>query len=180
LGYSSLIPIGRSNIHKIYTMCFLTFKKEALDKIKGFDDEILYAEDMDIILKLEEITKFYFIDKVLYKYRRLPNSQTSTPIKTEISRSSYVLAKYKAFQRRQGKNIPNLNNKQMSDNLWDAFPSCLKSKDYKRAKFFAIEAIKLYPLNILAYFILIGRILKLPFYRLYKKIFKPKDPLYGA
>jgi glycosyltransferase involved in cell wall biosynthesis len=167
-GNSKLIPSGKSNLYKTYTIAIRSFRRSCYYLTSGYDDEILYAEDRDIIFKLEEVTKFYFIDKVLYKYRRIPNSQTLDPKKAEISRASHALAKYKAFIRRQNTNVPNLTKAQMSYVLFDAVPSCIKSRDIKRLKFFLVNGFILTPLNIKAYIMLVSRIFKFPFYSMYK------------
>ena len=61
---------------------FKTFKKEAYDKTEGFH-ELRRTVDKDIVLKLEEVTKTLFIDKILYHYRAHPagisRSKSSKP-----------------------------------------------------------------------------------------------------
>lgn len=116
IGDCCFVPDNKSNLNQVYTVALRSFKKYFYSLSAGYDEEILYAEDRDIIFKLEEVTKFYFIDKVLYKYRRLPNSQTLNPQKAEISKTSHILAKYKAFLRRQNTNIPNLTKKRYQQN----------------------------------------------------------------
>lgn len=59
-----------------------TFRRSDYDKTKGFH-ELRRTVDKDIVLKLEEVTKLLFIDKVLYSYRihsaGISRSQSSKP-----------------------------------------------------------------------------------------------------
>jgi len=146
-GYCRSIPPNKTNLHCNCVSLFRTFKKKDYFKTEGFDEELLYADDKDLILKMEEVTKLLFVDKILYKYRLLPNSQSHNHHKRQISYVSFVLAKYNAYNRRLNTNIPNLTRKQMSTELFYAASLCTKQKELKKAKFFLSRAIKLDPLN---------------------------------
>lgn len=100
LGYSAKIPIGKTNLEYNCVVAMRTFTKEAYLNTSGFDEEMLYAEDLDLTLKLEEVTKIYYLDLPLYNYRILPKSQTHGFMNECINRSSVALAKFKAYQRR--------------------------------------------------------------------------------
>ena len=179
-GLSHNLNYVKSEIFKPRVGAFRSYRRSIYNKTSGYDEDILYAEDKDLILKMEEVTKFYFINEVLYKYRRVPDSQTSNPRKLQVSRASYELAKYKAFLRRQGTGMPNLSKCQMSYRLLDAVPSLIKIKDFKKAEYFIKKALKLCPINIFGYLMLIFRLFKFPLYRLYKILFPQKDSLLGA
>jgi len=127
---------------------FRTFRRDAYFRTPGYDNRILYAEDKDLTLKMEEVTGFFYVDEVLYQYRVLSDSQSHDPAKKSTMKSSYCLAKYKAFRRRLGTELPNLTNKEMSDVLFHAIPHCIKAKNWRRAGFFLCEAIRLFPLNV--------------------------------
>lgn len=175
IGYCKKIPLGRSNIHKDYSTHLKSYKKEIFLKTTGFDDEILYAEDRDIILKIEEQTNFFFVDKILYFYRRVPLSQTTDFRKKQIGRISRQLAKYNAYQRRQGTSIPNLTKSEMSSELLAAIPSCFKLGDFRKMKFFVKESFKIAPYNLLGYCFLFFRLFKFPFNRLYRLMLRNKN-----
>jgi glycosyltransferase involved in cell wall biosynthesis len=157
---------------------FKTFRKGAYLKTKGYDEEILYAEDRDLVLKLEETTKFVFLNEILYKYRKVPGSQTTDFKKGNIGKASYALAKYKAFIRRQNSAFPNLTKKQMSDELYLVLPSCIKIRDWARLKNIFILAFKIYPLNISAILYFFYRLIKLPFYRLVRFFYPNIEKIY--
>jgi glycosyltransferase involved in cell wall biosynthesis len=176
-GLCRFMPDNRSNIQELYTVAFRTYKKSDYYKINGYDDDILYAEDRDLILKMEEVTKLCFVDKVLYKYRRIDDSQTTESKKFEISRSSCALAEYKAYSRRRDKNIPNLSKSEVSYRLLSVFPLCIKVKDYKRAKFFLFTALKLCPFNVRGYAKFLLKVIKYPFKIFYYKLFGDIDAL---
>ncbi len=127
---------------------FRTFRRDAYYRTSGYDDEILYAEDKDLTLKMEEVTEFFYVDEVLYFYRVLSDSQSHDPAKKGMMKSSYYLAKYNAYRRRLGTEIPSLTNKEMSDVLFHGIPHCMKVGNWKRARFFLFEAMKLFPLNL--------------------------------
>ncbi len=128
---------------------FRTFKKEQYFETPGYDEEILYAEDKDLVLKLEEVTDLFFVDKSLYLYRVLPGSQSHDPAKKGTMKSSFCLAKYKAYRRRLGTKIPSLTSKEMSDVLFDSVHHCIKAGNWKRTVFFIYGAVRLAPLNIM-------------------------------
>ncbi|GBE36038.1 chondroitin synthase [bacterium BMS3Bbin07] len=136
---------------------FRTFKKEAYLRTQGYDDSILYAEDKDLTLKMEEVTGFYYVDEVLYFYRVLLDSQSHDPAKKSTMKSSYYLAKYNAYRRRLGTEIPNLTNKEMSDVLFYGIPHCIKARNWRRARFFLREAMRLFPLNVKGWLTLLFR-----------------------
>ena len=61
---------------------FKVFKRSAYDKTDGFHD-LRRTVDKDIVLKLEEVTKLLYVNKVLYYYRAHPagisrNTKTKT------------------------------------------------------------------------------------------------------
>ncbi|GAG75544.1 unnamed protein product, partial [marine sediment metagenome] len=147
IGCCRQMTPDETNLYGNYSSAFRTFTKEIYFKTEGYDEEILYAEDRDLVLKMEEVTKLLFVDKTLYKQRILPHSQSNDPLKRQIGRISYVLAKYKAYKRRLNTNIPNLTEKEMSTELFRAASLCTKQRELKKVIFFLSRAIKLSPLN---------------------------------
>jgi len=160
------MPQNKSNIRSRYTSAFRTFRKKAYLKTSGLDKSMDYAEDRDLILKLEEVTKFYCVDKSLYLYRRSADTHTTNPEKADTGKINLATAKYNAFLRRQGTNIPNLTNCQMSSAFWRAFPSCIKLRDKEKFKYCFLKALKLCPLNVFGFLVFVARMIKFPFYRL--------------
>lgn len=171
-GESRYMPSGQSNIFDLYVTHFRTFKKSLFLKTEGYDEEVMIAEDRDKIMKMEEVTNFYFIDKILHKYRILPDSQCHK--RKALLRVSLAVAKYKAYKRRIGSDIPNLNPKQISDLLlWDLF-SCLMAKKWKLFWFFLFESWKLYPFNMTGIIKMLFRLIKYPPNNIYRKIVHKK------
>jgi len=170
VGNSRLMSKSNTNLRKIYTVAFRTFKKNTYYKTEGYDEEIIFAEDRDIIFKFEEVTKFHFVDKILYKYRILENSQSHEAKNNIISGISHIKAKYKAYKRRLGTSIPNLTKRQMSSQLLNAVPLCMKLKEFNRAKYYFSESVEIFPFNILGYSWIIFRFIKYPIYFVYRKI----------
>ena len=77
-----------------------TFRKSVYAKTQGLDENMLYAEDKDLIYKLEEVSRPVYINKVLYKYRTLPDSQSHDPEKRKIGGCNASRAKRNALRRR--------------------------------------------------------------------------------
>ena len=104
-GTSRYIPRGKSNIDYDCIYHCKSFRRSIYNLTDGFDENILYAEDKDIIFKLEEVTKPYFIPQELYKYRFTEKGQGSggDKKKMNIGMKSFELAKQNAIKRRNQK-----------------------------------------------------------------------------
>jgi len=102
----------KTNVFKIKISHLKTFKKEAYLKTSGFDPSQKKAVDKDIIFKLEEVTKFKFVNIPLYYYRWHGGgiSQEKSHYKAEFY---HYLAKRKAYNRRKNSTIPNFTQKQI-------------------------------------------------------------------
>ncbi|KQC12336.1 MAG: hypothetical protein APR63_11395 [Desulfuromonas sp. SDB] len=98
-GYCRAIPEGKTALKCDLVSHFKTFRKSVYQKTAGLDESILYAEDKDLVLKMEEVTKLHFLDQELYYYRVKLNSQSHGD-KRKISKRSYARAKRRARWRR--------------------------------------------------------------------------------
>jgi glycosyltransferase involved in cell wall biosynthesis len=114
---SKRIADQKSNINDNSIVHLRAFRKSVFFRTSGFDEECLYAEDYDLSLKLEELTKVFFIEKVLYNYRILKKSQTHGFRSEMINRSSVALARLNAYKRRKGTAIPNLSEEELAEAL---------------------------------------------------------------
>ena len=77
-----------------------TFRVSTYRRTPGIDSAALYAEDMDLIYKLEEVTPPFFVNRELYKYRQLPDSQSHHPQKREAMLRSTLRVYRNALKRR--------------------------------------------------------------------------------
>jgi len=100
IGYCNKIPADKTNLQVNVVSGFKTFKMRDYLKTSGYDEDILYAEDKDIIYKMEEVTQPKFVDQCLYLAREIPNSQSHNPNKAFIGRQSHEKAKINALRRR--------------------------------------------------------------------------------
>jgi glycosyltransferase involved in cell wall biosynthesis len=100
-GYCAPIPDGRTALEVDCVSAFRTFRKSAFVKTAGFDESLESAIDKDLIYKLEEVTKPYFVDRELYRYRMLPVSLSRGPDTSDVARN-HQLAKARALARRGG------------------------------------------------------------------------------
>ena len=103
-GYCKEIPPNTSNLDIDGVSHFKTFKLDYYLKTSGYDESILFAEDKDISYKMEEVSKLKFINKILYCYRVLPDSQSNHPERYNISLESMAKAKENAVARRKQNN----------------------------------------------------------------------------
>ncbi|MFH1509081.1 MAG: glycosyltransferase [bacterium] len=144
VGYNKKIPKGKSNLHLNKISHFKTFRKNIYNQTTGYDEKLLYSEDKDIIFKLEEFTKPYFLNKILYNYRVLPNSQGNDPTKMLIGQVNFILAKYNAYIRRLNTNLPNLSKIEICNELKKGLETSSKLGDNELKK--AIKS-RLYKVN---------------------------------
>jgi len=107
-GLSSVISAGGTSLMHGYVGHLKTFRRTAYAKTAGLDPSILFAEDRDLVYKLEEVTPFTFIDQPLYKYRQVPNSVTNSLEKRQIGIRNHRLAYQNALQRRNIRGLKKL------------------------------------------------------------------------
>jgi glycosyltransferase involved in cell wall biosynthesis len=99
-GRSTPIQPGGNTLWGGYVGAMRTFRLKAYRQTTGFEANILYAEDRDLVYKMEEVTPFVFVDQALYKYRKVPNSHTNAPEKRRIGIQNHRMAYQNALQRR--------------------------------------------------------------------------------
>ena len=100
LGFSRAIPPGKACLDVDSISHHTTFRRSAFRKTPGYDVSVSYAEDKDIILKLEEVAPVYFIDEPLYYYRVLEHSMSHGGKQRAIARASFRRCKRHARKRR--------------------------------------------------------------------------------
>jgi hypothetical protein len=95
---------------------------------------------------MEEVTDLLFVDKIFYKHRVLSDSISNDPKKKLLGHLLLIKAKYDAFCRRSGTQIPNLTKKEMSVELCIALILCLRIKKRKKMIKYLKRAIALNPI----------------------------------
>lgn len=101
LGHSQEISPTGSRLTEGFVGHLKTFRCSVYAKTTGYDPDILYAEDRDLVYKMDEVTNFLFINRPLYKYRQVPGSQSRTPEKRRIATGNHLQAYRHALDRRQ-------------------------------------------------------------------------------
>ena len=144
-GLSQTIPNGSTNLKSMYTGSFRTFKREIYQKTEGFNPKYIYSEDRDIVFKMEEVTDVKFVDKPLYMHRVVLGGQSNDPKKKPIGNLFHIIAKYDAFCRRLGTQIPNLTDKEMSIELCIASIICRRLRQIREANEYSKLAFELNP-----------------------------------
>ncbi len=100
IGFCRAIPPGGSTLDAPVVSHFKTFKLRDYLKTDGYDQNILYAEDVDIVYKMEEVAPLRFVDECLYLYREVPDSISRSREKVNIAIMSRVKARINALKRR--------------------------------------------------------------------------------
>jgi len=107
VGYLE-VRSGETIMNKPRPFAFRTFKRSAYLKTSGFDPKQKKAVEKDLVYKLEEVTGLQFIPDALYYYREHPAGISQADSRYEAWCYN-VLAKYKAYKRRLGTELPNLS-----------------------------------------------------------------------
>lgn len=163
LGFSAEIPKDKTNLHVNSVVAMRTFRKDMYYKTSGYDNEILFAEDIDLTLKFEEVTDLYFLNKPLYNYRVLGKSQTHSFKNTQTNRSSTALAKINAYKRRINTDISNLNKYEIAEILFLGMVSSILALRFRLFRKFFVNILKIFPLFFISWL----------FYKqVFKKIYK--------
>lgn len=77
IGQAERLPFGpTSSIIYGYVSSLRTYRKSCYMKTSGYDAELLYAEDLDLAYKLEEVCLPLYVNKCLYNYRFVPTSRS--------------------------------------------------------------------------------------------------------
>lgn len=96
----SAIPPGGSCLWHGTVGHILSFRRSAYHATAGLDDAMLFAEDRDLVYKLEEVAQPVFVDDVLYLYRVVPGSQSHHPQRRERGARNAWRARRAALARR--------------------------------------------------------------------------------
>jgi len=108
-----------------------------------------------------------FVDKILYKHRVLSDSISNDPKKKLLGHLLLIKAKYDAFCRRSGTQIPNLTKKEMSVELCIASVIAFRLRNYDKTKFFVYAAFSQNRLLKVSIFFYILRSIKQKIARLF-------------
>jgi glycosyltransferase involved in cell wall biosynthesis len=95
------VPAGSTALRDGVVGHVRSFRRRAYHRTAGLDDRMLYAEDRDLVYKLEEVTRPVFVDAVLYYYRERPTSQSRDAAKRETGARNTLRARRAALQRRR-------------------------------------------------------------------------------
>lgn len=94
------IPVGGTALHDGVVGAIRSFRRSVYTRTAGLDESMRFAEDRDLVYKLEEVTRPVFIDAVLYHYRELPTSQSRDREKREVGAINTRRARRAAIRRR--------------------------------------------------------------------------------
>lgn len=100
LGFSRPIPPTQTSLTDGFVGHLKTFRRSVYAQTAGWDPTMLYAEDRDLVYKMEEVTALAFVDQALYCYRNLPHSQSHDAQKQRIGAKNHYRAYRNALARR--------------------------------------------------------------------------------
>ena len=100
-GFGRALPPGRTSLACDFVSAIRTFRVSVYQRTVGIDAAPLYAEDRDLVYKMEEVTPFFCIEQEIYKYRLLPHSQSHEPYTRKIAQQSHRRAYLNALDRRK-------------------------------------------------------------------------------
>jgi len=106
--HGSAVPPGGTALWHATVGHIVSFRRSTYCLTGGLDDSMLYAEDRDLVFKLEEVAAPVFIDAVLYHYRQVPGSQSRDPVKREIGARNSRRARSAALRRRGVRGVARL------------------------------------------------------------------------
>ncbi len=157
LGFCKSTPAGKSNLHFHHMNHFKTFRKSAYFKTSGYDSR-MFAEDIDLWFKLEEVSEGLFVDRVLYNYRMLPNSLSHDPKTKLLCGLTAKHAKQLAYERRRHGNCvaPNVSPILMAREMGKGLCLAFLLKDANNINYFGRK---------LAYFITVSGLWVLGLYK---------------
>jgi glycosyltransferase involved in cell wall biosynthesis len=99
---------GQSALLDRMVLHIRAFRRDVYRKTQGLDPSMRYAEDRDLIFKLEEVTRFGFVPRPLYRYRLLAHSQSHDARKKELGARNHWRARRAALRRRRIRGLPRL------------------------------------------------------------------------
>ena len=99
--HGSAIPEGGTAILEGVVGAIRSFRRSAYVRTTGLDGTMVYAEDRDLVYKLEEVTRPVFVPAVLYHYRDLPDSQSHDRGKRATGARNTWRARRAALHRRR-------------------------------------------------------------------------------
>jgi glycosyltransferase involved in cell wall biosynthesis len=126
---------------------FRVFKSTAYAATKGFEKSCLYAEDWDLIFKLEEVAPTVMLDDALYMHRQLPFSQSKAASKQQVSLRSLALSIYRAYLRRRIGSSPNLPRFVVCSWLIAGVRYSMELREWSTALAFAVRALRIAPFS---------------------------------
>ena len=100
MGFAAQIAEGKSFFETDSAGAFRTFKLEEYLKTAMHDPDLRSAEDKDIILKMEEVSRLHFVPDALYLVREMAESCSRGTYQVVESRFSFGRVRINACKRR--------------------------------------------------------------------------------
>lgn len=90
-NFSSLL-LGKANVG----LLTITVNRQSFDSVGGFDERYPHSQDYDLILKIMKKYKYFYIDKILAKYRIHSKSMSSQKLSdgTLYLETAYIAMNY--------------------------------------------------------------------------------------
>lgn len=142
-GHSRPIPPGWTTLARGYVGAIRTFRVSVYRKTPGLDPAPLFAEDRDLVYKMEEVTPLICIAQELYQYRQLPDSGSHEPASRERALRGARQVYLQALDRRKIRGIRRLGYQlYISNDYW-------KSQDLAPLRKFVAERTWLFTVALM-------------------------------
>ncbi|MBW8001521.1 MAG: glycosyltransferase [Planctomycetes bacterium] len=146
-GFCAELEPGMTNLDEYVASHFRTFKLSDYFKTSGFDESALYMEDIDLVYKMEEVTKLKFVNECLYLYRELQGTQSHSKDKLNIAIMSRAKSKINAVRRRS-----------------EALSGSVDGQDFKKRFSEAIEDLNEKYEDVTQYFVILRQLYEKGFF----------------
>lgn len=98
--HGSVIAPGGTSLWHGTVGHILSFRRSTYMRTAGLDESMVYAEDRDLVYKLEEVARPVFVDAALYMYRQTPGSQSRDHGRRALGARNTWRARRAALKRR--------------------------------------------------------------------------------
>jgi len=149
-------PYRGNVLHKLFLETFIpilsvVIKRNIINKIGGFSNELLIVEDLDLWLRYAENHQVDYVDECLAIYRTHDNNLHKVKKKYFVDEHIQVLEK--CINRNKNSFTKKDIRKKMSTLFFEKGRVLLTEKMFHKSIYFFLKSIKLHPQSILKLFI---------------------------
>lgn len=131
-GFSKAVPPSLSNLQCHSISHWKCFTRKLYHNVGGYDQTMHFAEDYDLICRMEEQCSPFFVDAPCYAYRVLPDTQSRAPRKMALGLLNRSRSQVKAYRRRKATANPcNISLSKLSLNICKTFAFGIRHSQWR-------------------------------------------------